>query len=185
MQIMVGITGASGSIYGYTLVRVLSGLGIDTSVIFTDMGKKVMEYECGISGEDIGEYARVYENHDLFAAPASGSCQSDGMVIIPCSMNTLGSIANGLGDTLLPRAAGVTLKEGRKLIAVVRETPLSIIHLENLLKLARAGAVVMPASPGFYHKPENIWELVEGMINRILDQLGIEQKKIKRWGDSA
>jgi 4-hydroxy-3-polyprenylbenzoate decarboxylase len=184
MRITVGITGASGAIYGYTFVRVLSGLGIETSVIFTAMGEKVMDYECGVKKEEFSRYATVYENDDLFAAPASGSWRSDGMVIIPCSMNSLGSIANGLGDSLLARTASVTLKEGKKLVAVVRETPYGIIHLENMLKLARAGACILPASPGFYHRPAHIWELVEGLINRVLDQFGIEQENMKRWGDS-
>jgi 4-hydroxy-3-polyprenylbenzoate decarboxylase len=184
MRITVGITGASGSIYGYTLVRVLASYHIETSVIFTDMGEKVLEYECGIDRKEIGKYATVYENNDLFARLASGSYKSDGMVIIPCSMNTLGSIAGGLGDSLMARAAAVTLKEGRKLITVVRETPYSMIHLENMLKLARAGACIMPASPGFYHKPTAIWELVESLTTRVLDQFGIEQNDVKRWGDS-
>lgn len=183
MRITVGITGASGAIYGYTLVRILAELQIETCVIFTEMGEKVMEYECGILKEEIAAYAKVYENNDLFAALASGSYPSDGMVIIPCSMNTLGSIANGLGDTLLARTASVTLKEGRKLITVVRETPYSIIHMENMLKLGKAGACIMPASPGFYHRPVSVWELVEGLISRVLDQLKIEQNNVRRWGD--
>lgn len=183
MRITVGITGASGAIYGYALVRVLSDLNIETSVIFTEMGEKVMEYECGISKSDFEKFACIYDNKDLFAKIASGSYPSDGMVIIPCSMNTLGCIANGLGDSLIARAVAVTLKEKRKLIAVVRETPYSIIHMENMLKLAHAGACIMPASPGFYHKPTAIWELVEVLINRVLDQLQIEQKNCKRWGE--
>lgn len=183
MKITIGITGASGAVYGYTLARVLAGMQIETSVIFTQMGEKVMEYECGVTKEQFAQFSKIYEINDLFAPLASGSYPSDGMVIIPCSMNTLGSIANGLGDNLLARTACVTLKEGRKLIAVVRETPYSMIHLENMLKLAKAGACIMPASPGFYHHPEHIWELVEAMVNRILDQLRIEQTNVKRWGD--
>ncbi len=183
MRIIVGITGASGAIYGYTLVRLLAGMNIETSIIFTAMGEKVMEYECGVARKEFQAYGRVYERDDLFAPLASGSYPSDGMVIVPCSMNTLGAIANGLGDSLLDRAASVTLKEGRKLIAVVRETPYSILHLENMLKLAKAGGCIMPASPGFYHRPENLWELVECLTSRILDQLGISPENVKRWGD--
>ena len=184
MKIIVGLTGASGSIYGYTLIRTLHELGIDTSIIATEMGARVMEYECGVEMGELARYAQVFDNRDLFAPVASGSYKTDGMVIIPCSMNTLGAIACGVGDTLLSRAASVVLKEKRRLIIVPRETPLTLIHLENMTRVARAGADIMPASPGFYHHPQEIWELVFFMIARVLDALGIEHQLTKRWGEA-
>lgn len=183
MRVVVGITGASGAIYGYSLVRLLAEKGVETKVILTDMGKKVLQYECGIDWQELASYAEIFENDDLFACVASGSYRVDGMAVIPCSMNTLGAIANGMGDTLLDRCASVALKEGHKLVLVVRETPYSIIHMENMLKAARAGACIMPASPGFYHRPTQIWELVDGIDRRVLDQLGIKDEEAKRWGD--
>ncbi|WP_203457078.1 UbiX family flavin prenyltransferase [Paenibacillus tepidiphilus] len=183
MRIIVAITGASGSVYAYSMIRTLHQLGVETYVISTASGEKVMQYECGVSLKELEQYATVLDNGNLFASVASGSFKTDGMVILPCSMNTLGAIANGLGDTLLSRAASVTLKERRRLVIVPRETPLHIIHLENMLKLARAGADIMPASPGFYHHPAEIWELVNFMNARVLDALGVEHQLIKRWGE--
>lgn len=181
MKVVIGVTGASGAIYAYTLVRMLHQLQIQTAVILTDMGVKVMAYECGVTVDQIKQYTSVYDDHDLFAPVASGSYHADAMVVIPCSMNTLGSIANGLGDTLLTRAASVTLKEQRKLVLVTRETPLSPISIENMLKLANIGVCIMPASPGFYHKPTELWQLVEGICARVLDQLGIASEFGKPW----
>lgn len=183
MKIIVGLTGASGSIYGYTLIRTLHELGVEPYVIATEMGVRVMAYECGIDMGELARYAQVFDNRDLFAPVASGSFKTDGMVIIPCSMNTLGAIAGGVGDTLLSRAASVALKEKRRLIIVPRETPLTLIHLENMTRAARAGADIMPASPGFYHRPQEVWELVHFMVARVLDALGIEHDLIKRWGE--
>lgn len=185
MRIIVGITGASGSLYGYTLIRALHQLGIETYVIATEMGEKVMQFECGIGIDEIKTYATVESNKNLFAGVASGSFKTDGMVIVPCSMNTLGGIANGVGNTLLSRAASVVLKENRKLILVARETPLHLIHLENMTRLARAGASIMPASPGFYHRPNEIWELANFMVARILDGLGIDHQLLARWGEKV
>lgn len=183
MRIIVGITGASGSVYGYTLVRALHQLGIETHLIVTEMGEKVMQFECGVTMDMMNRYATIHKNTNLFASVASGSFKTDGMVICPCSMNTLGAIANGVGDTLLNRAASVVMKEYRKLIIVPRETPLHLIHLKNMTKLVEAGAYMLPASPGFYHKPQEIWELVNFMVGRILDMLGIDHELIQRWGD--
>ncbi|SFJ75821.1 UbiX family flavin prenyltransferase [Thermoflavimicrobium dichotomicum] len=183
MRIVVGITGASGSVYGYTLIRALYELGIETYVIFTSMGEKVLEFECGVNPEEIKKYATILNNKNLFAPVASGSFKTDGMVIVPCSMNTLGAIANGVGDTLLSRTASVVLKEKRKLVIVPRETPLHLIHLENMTKLAQAGAMIMPASPGFYHRPKEIWELVNFIVARILDAFDIEHEFLARWGE--
>jgi flavin prenyltransferase len=184
MRIVVAITGASGSIYGYSLIRNLHQLGIETFIIATGAGENVMKYECGFDMQELAQYGTVLPNFDLFAPVASGSFKTDGMVIVPCSMNTLGAIANGMGDTLLNRAASVVLKERRRLVIVPRETPLHLIHLENMLRLARAGAEIMPASPGFYNHPTEIWELVNFMNARVLDVFGIEHQLMKRWGEN-
>jgi 4-hydroxy-3-polyprenylbenzoate decarboxylase len=128
---------------------------------------------------------RPYGNDDRGAPPASGSSLSAGMIVCPCSMGTLSAIAVGASRSLIERAADVTLKERRKLILVPRETPLSAIHLENMLRLARAGAVIMPAAPGFYHRPKEITELVDFVVARMLDHLGVEQKLVKRWEEES
>ncbi|MNO89681.1 Phenolic acid decarboxylase subunit B [compost metagenome] len=185
MKIVVGMTGASGAIYGYSLIRTLHELNIDTYVIATNMAEKVLKFECGVSIDELKKYATVLSNQNLFAPVASGSFRTDGMVIMPCSMNSLGAIANGVGDTLLSRTASVMMKEKRKLIVVPRETPLHLIHLENMTRLARAGADIMPASPGFYHHPIEIWELVNFMNARVLDALGIEHELMARWGEKT
>jgi 4-hydroxy-3-polyprenylbenzoate decarboxylase len=186
MKIIVGVTGASGSIYACELLRALKSLGADVSVIMSNMGRKVMEYECGISYEDIARMYRTYDNDDMFSPAASGSNKWDGMIIVPCSVNTMGAIANGTGgDSLLLRAASVTLKESRRLIAVVRETPLSLINLENMCRLSRAGCCIMPASPGFYNRPAEIKDIVDAMVARMLDQLGIEHNIGKRWASDG
>ncbi|HWR42989.1 UbiX family flavin prenyltransferase [Sporomusa sp.] len=180
MRIAVGVTGASGAIYGYTLIKALSKLGVEVHAVYTDMGRKVLEYECGITTEDIKPHAVVYDNSDLFAALASGSFKTGGMVVVPCSMHTLGALATASGRDLLTRAADVTLKEGRKLVVVPRETPMTAIHLSNMLTLARTGAVVMPAAPGFYHKPETLDELVNCMVGKILDIFDIKHSLYTR-----
>ncbi|RUS47075.1 UbiX family flavin prenyltransferase [Cohnella sp. AR92] len=185
MRIVVGVTGASGSIYAYSLVRALNHLGVDTYLIATEMAEKVMKFECGVTMDEMKNYATILSNRNLFASVASGSFKTDGMAIIPCSMNSLGAIANGVGDTLLSRTASVMLKEKRKLIVVPRETPLHLIHLENMTRLARAGADIMPASPGFYHHPKEIWELVNFVVARVLDGFGIEHSLMVRWGEKA
>ncbi len=181
MKVVVGITGASGSIYGYSLIRLLHKKGVELAIVMTKMGERVLEYECGLTRDEIEKYGTVYENDDLFAPIASGSYKIDAMVVVPCSMNSLGQIANGMGDTLLARSASVALKEGKKLILVIRETPYSMIAMENMLKLGRAGGTILPASPGFYQRPTRIYELVEGIIYRILDQLEIEAEEAVRW----
>lgn len=183
MRIIVGITGASGSLYGYTLIRALHQLDVETHCIVTESGIKVMKFECGVSVDQIKEYATVHDNRNLFASVASGSFQTDGMVIVPCSMNTLGAIATGVGDTLLNRAASVVMKERRNLIVVPREAPLHLIHLRNMTKLAEAGALILPASPGFYNRPKEIWELINFVVARVLDNLGIDHQLIERWGE--
>jgi len=180
-RIVVGVTGASGSIYAYTLIEVLASLGIDVEVVLTQMGEKVLRYECGVGIEAFSSQVRVHAIDDLFSPLASGSYRTDGMVVVPCSMNTLGLLAAGTGEHLLARAAQVTLKERRPLVVVPREMPYNVIHLENMLRLARAGGIMLPASPGFYHLPQNMGELIGHVVGRILDQLGIEHTLYQRW----
>jgi len=183
MRITVGVTGASGAIYGYTLIQLLAQMGIEVHAVYTEMGEKVLEHECGVTVKEVSRYARVYKNNDLFAPIASGSFKNQGMVVVPCSMHTLGAIANGTGEDLLTRAADVTLKEGRKLIIVPREAPVTVIHLENMLRLAKAGAIILPASPAFYHRPQTLSDLVSFLVGKILDALGLEHDLFKRWGE--
>lgn len=184
MRLVVGITGGSCAIYGVALLKALEQLNIETHLVVSKMGQYVAEHECGILLEELKSMAGYYHDNCNLAAPiASGSFRADGMIIAPCSMNTLGAIANGISNNLVTRAADVTMKEGRKLILLPRETPLNVIHLENMLKLARIGVKIMPAAPGFYHQPQTIGELVNIMVGRMLDQLGIEHQLSKRWGE--
>ena len=182
MKIVVGITGASGSIYGIRLLEVLKSLGYETHLVITDSGQQVVEYECGKTMEDLEKLAyRVYDVHNIGAAIASGSFRMDAMVVVPCSMKTVASIATGVSDNLLTRAADVTLKEARPLIVVPRETPMHAGHLENLLKLTHLGARILPACPGFYHRPETIDDIVNIMVGKICDALRIDTDLFKRW----
>ena len=187
MKIIVGITGASGAIYAYTLISALQKLPVQIEVVASEMGWQVLEYECGITVENITslETVTVHDNHNLFAPIASGSYRCDSMVIAPCSMNTLGAMAHGMGDSLLLRAASVILKEKRPLLVVPRETPLNLIQIENMATLARAGATIMPAAPGFYSKPTEISQLVGGMVGRMLDNLGLDNHIASRWEGRA
>ncbi len=190
-KIIVGITGASGSIYALNFIRHAAALGIDQRIVATEMGAAVFKHETGKTitdsltaikipaGNDRG--IRIYDNNDMFADIASGSYKTDGMVILPCSMKTLSGIANGYSSSLLERAADVCLKERRDLILAVRETPLSKIHLKNMTLAAEAGAVILPAAPGFYHHPKTIEDLADFMTGRILDQLGIEHGLGTGW----
>ena len=181
-KIVVGITGASGSVYAVRLIDVLREQSIEVHAVITDSGQRVLDYECGVTMEELSRRVDVlYPNRDVGAAIASGSFRMDAMVVLPCSMKTAGAIAHGVTDDLLTRAADVTLKEGRRLLLVPRETPMHEIHLENLLRLARAGAVIMPAAPGFYHRPETLDDLVNMMVGKILDRLGIEAELFTRW----
>jgi len=182
MRIVVGMTGGSCTLYGVALLKALDQLNIETHLIVSRMGAYVAEHECGLTLPELRAMAtRYYENDDLAAAVSSGSFKTDGMVIIPCSMNTLAAVASGISSNLVQRAADVTIKERRRLVLVPRETPLSPIHLENMLKLARLGVTIMPASPGFYQKPQNIGDLVSIMVGRTLDQLGIDSGLFERW----
>lgn len=182
MKLVVGITGASGSIYALRLIEVLRQAGHEVYAVVTDSGWQVLDYECGVSREDlVKRVAVLYDNDNVGAAIASGSFRADAMVVLPCSMKTAASIAHSMSDNLLTRAADVMLKEGRKLILVPRETPMHAIHLENLLKLAQLGVRIMPAAPGFYHRPQTIEDLVDMLVGKICDQLGIDTDLFARW----
>lgn len=182
MKIIVGITGASGSIYGLKLIEVLKNAGHQVHVVISDSGLGVIQYECDTTLEDIALVAdKIYNVHNVGAAIASGSFQADAMVIAPCSMNTCGCLANGITENLLTRAADVMLKEGRKLVIVPREAPMHAGHLENLLKLSRMGATIIPASPGFYHRPDTIMDLVNMLVGKICDNLGVKTNLFQRW----
>lgn len=185
MHLVIAITGCSGVVYGVRLLEACRKLGIETDLIVSQAAEKLLELELGKTIKDIRKLAtRNYPQDDLAAPLASGSVKTDGMVIAPCSMKTLGAIASGIADNLITRAADVTLKEGRPLVLVPRETPLNLIHLENMVKLKRAGATILPAMPGFYYKPKEISELIDFIVGRILDVLGVEHKLYRRWQGS-
>jgi 4-hydroxy-3-polyprenylbenzoate decarboxylase len=182
MKILLAITGASGSIYGIRLLEELVKSGNEVHLIVSEDAKKIMKYETNITFDKIKKKARFYyKNSDLFAAPSSGSFKLDAMVIVPCSMKTLSAIANGYCNTLISRAGSCFLKEERKLILVIRETPLDLPGIKNILSAKQAGATILPAMPGFYHKPKKIEELVDFVVGKILDQLEIENALFKRW----
>lgn len=180
-HLIVGLTGASGSIYALTLINVLVAMDWQVELIMTTTGEKVLTYETGMERLALPENVHIHENTNLFSTLASGSYRTQGMVVIPCSMNTLGLMATGTGEHLLARAAQVSLKERRPLVVVPREMPYNIIQLENMLRLARAGATIMPASPGFYHHPETMQDLIDHVAGRVLDQFGIEHTLYQRW----
>jgi 4-hydroxy-3-polyprenylbenzoate decarboxylase len=183
-----GITGASGAPYAVRLLRALNESGTPVRLIVSGYGLRLLAEESGIDGIDAlraatGDWSRLelYDALDRGATPASGSAPSAGMVVCPCSMGTLASIAAGTSRNLVERAADVALKERRPLILVPRETPLSLIHLENMTRLTRAGATIMPAAPGFYHRPQSIEDMVDFVVARILDHLGVEHRLGRRW----
>lgn len=182
MKIVVGISGGSGSIYALSVLKALKELNIETHLVVSNMGRAVMEHECGVSLNELKEMATYYhDNKNFFAPISSGSFKVDGMVVVPCSMKTISAVANGYSDSLLTRACDVTIKERRKLVLVPRETPLSPIHLENMLKLSKIGVTIFPLAPGFYNHPETIEDMVLHMIGRILDNLGIDNSFAYRW----
>ncbi len=182
MDIVVGISGATGVLYAVRLLEALKKRGVNTHLIVSDWGKKNLEIETPYHLDDIEKLAAfVYDCNDLGAAVSSGSFKTDGMVILPCSMKTLSAVANGYNDNLIARAADVTLKEGRKLVLCPRETPLSAIHLENMLKLARLGVVIAPPAPAFYNDPKSIEDIIKNHTMKVLDQFGISYDERKRW----
>jgi len=184
----LAITGASGAVYGVRLLRALNDAAVPVRLVISSTGWRLLQEELYIASEaDLrartGEWKDVvlYRDDDRGATPASGSAPSRGMVICPCSMGTLASVAQGTTRSLIERAADVVLKERRPLILVPRETPYSAIHLENMLRVSRAGAVVLPASPGFYQQPRTIDDLVDFVVGRVLSQLGVEHSLGPRW----
>ena len=188
-NIIIGISGASGMVYAVGLIEALSMLPGEIHLIISEVALKVFKYEQSREFDEIissiiktGK-ARIiiHDNNDLFASVASGSFNTGGMVIIPCSMKSLSAVANGYTENLIERAADVTLKERRPLILLTRETPLSLIHLNNMVKAVQAGAIVMPASPGFYHHPEKIEDIVNFMTSRVLDHLKMDYQFAVRW----
>jgi len=186
MRIVQGISGASGAVYGVRLLQELKRADVEVSLIITEHGRDVLRMETGISPEELEKEADFsHSNSNLTAPPASGSHPFDAMVICPCSMSTLSKIAAGISDNLITRAAGVCLKEGRRFILVPRETPLSTIYLRNMLSLSEAGAVILPPSPAFYHHPKTLEELVNFVVGRVLDRLGVEHHLYRRWGEEG
>lgn len=187
---VVGITGASGSIYGIRLIQELGLRNHNVNVVITSAGKQVMNEELGIFGfeqmdklglSEIINHVRIWENDNFEAPFMSGSNVPEAVVIIPCSMGKLAAAANGISGNLLERIADVALKERRQLILVVRETPLSLIHLENMVKVTKAGAQILPAMPAFYHHPETVDDLVNFIVGKVLNLLGIEHNLFKGW----
>ena len=181
---LVAITGATGIHLAIKFLEVLKQKNIKTELIISENAEKIVSIETNYDISEVRKLAdKNYDVNDLLAPPASGSYKLDSMIIIPCSMKSLSAIANGYADNLITRSADVAIKEKRKLILVVRETPLSAIHLKNMYNLAKLGVVIFPPVPSFYTKPKNIDELIDFTIGRILDQIGIESN-IKRWGNS-
>ena len=182
LEIVVGISGASGAQYGIRLLQALREKGCITHLVITDSAAKIIELETDYK---IGEVQAIadyfYHPRDFAAAIASGSHRFDAMAIIPCSMGTLSAVACGSSDTLITRVADVCLKERRRLIMVPRETPLSLIQIRNMAAAAEAGAIILPASPAFYSRPESLGDLVDVLVGRVLDLLGVENELFRRW----
>ena len=189
-EIVVAVTGASGGPYALRLLDCLEAAGRNVHLIVSPLGRRLLADECGVTRLDseslIGRASsliRLYNYQDVGCALASGSYLPAGMVICPCTSNTLGAIASGLGDNLITRAAHVTLKESRRLVLVHREMPLGAIDLENMLRLQRAGAIICPAAPGFYMRPESVGDLVDFVVGKVLDLLGVEHSLKTRWAE--
>jgi 4-hydroxy-3-polyprenylbenzoate decarboxylase len=185
LRVVLGVTGASGIVYGVRLAEELAKQGVKLTIVLSEAARKVSEFEMPLGVEELSKCGRVLSENEIDADISSGSAKYDATVICPCSMKTLSAIANGYSDNLISRNADVVLKEHRKLVLVVRETPLSAVHLENMLKLSRLGVVILPASPGFYHKPKTIDDLVNHVVGKIMDTLGFETNLFRRWGSST
>lgn len=187
--VVVALTGASGAPYGVRLLEVLARNQVPVWLILSSHGMRLLQAECGLGSLEAlraatgGDWRTVtsFPDDDRGALPASGSQRTHGMVVCPCSMGTVAAIASGTSRSLVERAADVTLKERRRLVLVPRETPLSLVHLRNLVTVTEAGAVVIPAAPGFYHRPASVAELVDFIVQRVLDQLGIDIEIARRW----
>lgn len=188
MRIVIGINGATGVIYGIRLLEVLSGIqAVETHLIISPAGEKTIELETAFGANDVKAMAnRCYPIDDIAAGIASGSFQHDGMIVAPCSMKTLSALATSYADNLLTRAADVTLKERRRLVLLVRETPLHLGHLRNMVSVTEMGAIVMPPVPAFYHGPQTIQDIVDHTVGKALDLFRIEHNLYRRWpGDST
>lgn len=197
--VCLALTGASGLPYGLRLLECLLGAGCRVQLLYSQAAQIVARQELDFDLPSRpaeakaallarfpavdGEKLQVFGREEWFAPVASGSNPPDAMIVCPCSMGTLAAIAQGLSDKLIERAADVVLKEGRKLVLVPRETPFSAIHLENMLRLARAGAVILPPSPGFYHHPQNVQDIVDFVVARVLDQISVPHALMQRWGE--
>ena len=183
MKLVIGITGSTGVIYGVRILQVLHQYNIQTHLVITEWAKKCLGMETDYKLDQLKSLATEYsDDSNLASGISSGTYRHDGMIVIPCSMKTLSGIANGYDETLVARAAGVTLKESRKLVLVTRETPLTAINLENMLKLARLGVVILPPVPGFYTKPKSIEQIIDHTVGKCLDQFNIDHDLYKRWG---
>lgn len=181
-RILVGMTGASGSIYGVYLLRKARALGHETHLVISSWGERTLEYETGLRyGQLCSEADYCYGEDEMDAGPASGSFPLDCMAVVPCSMKTLASIAQGLSNNLIARAADCTLKEGRRLVLVTREAPLNMIHMRNMLTVAEAGAIVFPACPSFWHRPTTIDDLVNAFVDRLMVVLGLVDRAEAVW----
>lgn len=182
MRIVVGISGASGAIYGVRTLEVLRRLGVESHLVLSDTAGQTIEYETDYRLDDVLPMAtKVYSIKDMAAAISSGSFKTDGMVVAPCSIKTLSGIANSYNENLLTRAADVSLKERRKLVLVVRETPLHLGHLRLMTSVTEMGAVLLPPVPSFYHKPKTLDDIVNQTIGKVLDQFGLDASLFKRW----
>jgi flavin prenyltransferase len=182
LKIIVAITGATGAIYGVRILQRLREAGVETHLVISRWGARTLLHETPLSREHVESLATVsYAAADMGAAISSGSFRTDGMVIAPCSAKTLAAVAHGFGENLVHRAADVILKERRRLVLVVREAPLSDIHLENMLKLSRMGAVVLPPMPAFYNRPRTVDDVVDHTALRVLDQFGLDVSGVERW----
>ena len=181
MKVVLAVTGASGVVYGVSLASELAKAGTELTVIVSDAAKRVLAAETREGLKRLKSQGRLLTEHDIDADIASGSAKTDAVVVCPCSMKTVAAIANGYAYNLICRTADVAIKEHRRLVLVVREMPLSAIHLENMLKLARLGAVILPASPGFYHEPKTVSDMVDHVVGKVLDVLGVESELYKRW----
>ncbi len=183
MRIVVGISGASGAIYGMRLLeRLRAQAGVEIHLILTRSGEKTLYLELGQTGAEARKLAHYsYAQEEIGARLASGSFPTDGMVVAPCSIRTMSAIAAGISDNLLVRAADIALKERRRLILMVRESPFHLGHLRNLTALAEMGAIIAPPIPGFYHRPQSVMDLVDHSVDRVLDLLGLADERVRRW----
>lgn len=182
MKLVVGMTGATGAVVGIRLLQALQALGVETHLVLSQWARATIEMETDYTVREVRALAdHVYGPKDQAAAISSGSFRTDGMVVAPCSMKTVAAIRIGYGDGLIARAADVTIKERRRLVLVPRETPLSEIHLDNLLSLSRMGAAIVPPMPAFYHRPTSVDELVDHSVARVLDQFDLELPGTRRW----